>query len=468
MDPLLLHATSLLSDTSATAVSALFSAIWQGTLLAACVALCMRLMPGLTAAARSAIWMNIFALLVLLHVLPAFSGHWVQAIPAQPSAFRFDPRWSIAIAAVWSALSLWRAVQLVLSAVRLHQLASRATPVNADPAILALIQGHETIQGHEKRRRRSAELCTSSEVERPSVFGFFRPRILLPPQLLGRLSPLELQLVVKHEMEHLHRADDWTNLLQKVGMVLFPLNPVLLWVERRLCAERELACDDHVLHSSAGRKAYAICLTRLAEYSMLHRSLPLVLGAWEKQSELVRRIHRILRQPATSISGKPAMLASAALVLGAVGCAVGLARSPQLVSFAPSTQLPQQARSLPSSGQFNLHDVAVAPHLVKAKMTFRPKMGQPRAVQVQFSVPSLRHRDLNRPTLTRAVFTETDDRPTASGQAWLVVTGFTDFEEAPVLVQTPVQPHLVITVQHETRPRYAAIQIENGWLIVQI
>ena len=64
-------------------------------------------------------------------------------------------------------------------------------------------------------------------------------------------------------MEHLRRADDWTNLLQKLGLVLFPLNPVLLWVEHRLCAERELACDDRVVSSIAGRKAYALCLTHL-------------------------------------------------------------------------------------------------------------------------------------------------------------------------------------------------------------
>ena len=58
-----------------------------------------------------------------------------------------------------------------------------------------------------------------------------------------------------HEMEHLRRGDDWTNLLQKAGLVFFPLNPASFWVERRLCAERELACDDCVLRSSGARKA---------------------------------------------------------------------------------------------------------------------------------------------------------------------------------------------------------------------
>ena len=47
-----------------------------------------------------------------------------------------------------------------------------------------------------------------------------------------------------HEAGHLRRRDDWMNLLQKVGLVLLPLNPVLMWIERRLCLERELACDE--------------------------------------------------------------------------------------------------------------------------------------------------------------------------------------------------------------------------------
>ena len=117
-------------------------------------------------------------------------------------------------------------------------------------------------------------------------------------------------------MEHLRRRDDWTNLFQKAALVLFPLNPVLLWVERRLCAERELACDDRVLRSSGAAKAYAICLTRLAEFSMIQRSLSLALGAWERQSELVRRVHRLLRRPTESMGDRQAQFLTAGLILG--------------------------------------------------------------------------------------------------------------------------------------------------------
>ena len=313
----ILHSVSWVS---AGAAGALLSAIWEGAALAACVFLWMRLLPGLGAAARSVVWLNVFILLVLLHFVPALAARSGTPVTSRLSAVHLDLRWSLAVTALWAALSLFRAVQLVLGIVHLRGLAGRAVPVPATPEIQALLADTPS--------RRPAQLCTSDEIARPSVLGFFRPRVLVPPALVESLTPQELHQVVLHEMEHLRRADDWTNLLQKIGLVLFPLNPVLLWVERRLCAERELACDDRVVRSSAGRKAYALCLTRLAEFSILRRSFSLVLGAWERRPELVRRVHRILRQPVRSMGRKPAMVATGGLLAGALGCAVLLVAQP--------------------------------------------------------------------------------------------------------------------------------------------
>jgi beta-lactamase regulating signal transducer with metallopeptidase domain len=425
---------------SASVIGALFSAIWQGTVLAACVALCLRLLPGLSAAARSVIWMNVFAMLVLLHVLPAFSQHSTSVYPDHAPPLHLDMRWSIGLASVWAMLSLWRAAQLIVSAIRLHRMANRATPVHPDPTLQTLLRQKGGQRG------RAAELCTSTEVERPSVFGFFRPRILIPPGLVESLSAIELQQVVLHEMEHLRRADDWSNLLQKMALVLFPLNPALLWVERRICAERELACDDRVQHSSAGRKAYAICLTRLAEYSILNRGLTLVLGAWERQSELVRRVHRILRRPANSMSGKAAMVATTGLIVGALGCAIALARSPQLVSFTQPTQSTLQARS--DFHEMNARELSDTAQLVKVKAVTPQRPPQSRAPQAQGVA-------LKRPVLARTVRRQ----PAPTEQSWVVLTEW-QVLDAP--------PQLVIAVDHETQSRYAAVQIANGWLIVQI
>jgi hypothetical protein len=164
------------------------------------------------------------------------------------------------------------------------------------------------------------------------VIGFFRPRILFPAWLLERLSPAELEQVILHEAEHLRRRDDWTNLIQKLALVLFPLNPALIWIERQLCHEREMACDDAVVRVTGKPRAYAACLTSLAERGLERRREALSLGAWRRRPELVGRVHRLLKQGSQlHPAAARALLAvvSGGLVLGSVE----FSRAPQLVAF---------------------------------------------------------------------------------------------------------------------------------------
>lgn len=443
----LYHAVSL---ASAGAVGNLIGAIWEGTVLAAGVFLCLRTLPRLSAASRSLVWLNVFLLLVLLHVLPALRASQVSASGAHRWQIDLDPRWSLAIAGVWLLLSLWKAVQLVAGAVHLHKLARRATPLDCNQSLRALLSLGP--------RGRAVELCTSDEVARPSVFGFFRPRILLPPALAEKLTELELRQVVLHEMEHLRRADDWTNLLQKSALVLFPLNPVLVWVERRLCAERELACDDRVLLSNGARKAYAICLTHLAEYSMLRRSMALVLGAWDRRPELAKRVHRLLARPNRGMGSRQAGLATASLIVGVLGGTLALARSPQLVGFAEKApHAAEAATMLPA----RLAGAGSAPSAAISRVNARQAESAPRLVQAKAVMPSrtAHPRSAAKIGRNRMVARSTANQPAASYQGWLVLTQWTD-SAAP--------PRAVLALKFSPRGSYAAVPTMNGWLIVQI
>ncbi len=442
-----------LSFVSAGVSAALLSAIWQGAVLCAGVAICLRLLPGLSAAARSVVWFNVFVLVLLLHVVPAFTAR-VPVLPGgHMPTIHLDPRWSVAMAGVWLSLSLWRAAQLALGAIHLRGLAGRALPVAVDDETRAPLAGSST--------GRAAELCASDEVARPSVLGFFRPRILIPTVLLETLSPTELQQVVLHEMEHLRRADDWTNLLQKIGLVLFPLNPVLFWIERRLCAERELACDDRVIRSNAGRKAYALCLTHLAEYAILRRSFSLVLGAWERRPELVRRVHRILSQPVRSMGRRPAIAATGGLLASALGCALALSHSPQLVSFVPRYQSDLQAQSL------DPHEVAKAlggsPQLMKAAL---PALADQAPAKKQAVIPAVVKHVRHRPTAASRIARLEAPLPDLDQHTLVVLTEWTTYQVRPrvVLVSTdpPVARSVIIPV------KYAIVPTPTGWLIIQI
>jgi beta-lactamase regulating signal transducer with metallopeptidase domain len=400
--------------------------------------------------------MNVFLLLLLLQIAPSLRERVSSGSPTHSSPILLAPGWSLVIAMVWVTLSLWRGIELILSAIRLHRIARKATPINGDEALRALIGSEESGRG--------AELCISAEVERPSVFGFFRPRILLPTGLIERLSPSELQQVVLHEMEHLRRRDDWTNLLQKIGLMLFPLNPALFWAERRLCTERELACDDRVLRSSCARKAYAICLTHLAEDSMLRRSLSLALGAWERRPELVRRVHRLLRRPSESMGRRQARLVTGSLILGVLSGAAVLAHSPQLVSFAP---LPQEAMRISQAAaqvsKASMQARASAPAYLREagfrEPNLRDSEGSMQLVKAVMPEQPVKPALKAKPARTEAAKRSVKRRAAESREAWVVLTEWNDTEPPP---------HVVFAVDPVNRNSYAAVPIANGWVIFQI
>jgi beta-lactamase regulating signal transducer with metallopeptidase domain len=324
---------------------AALDAMWQGAAVALGLVLFLRFVPRVSAAHRFAAWTAGLAVVAALPFLP-FIAHVVSgpglvaglsSTGAAPKPrFQFDDRWALVIAALWLAASALRVVQLGRHSLRLRRLWKTATPI-ADDTLLALVPAG-----------RRVAICTTNVLDRPSVIGFFAPRILIPEWLYARLTPQELSQVVLHEAEHLRRHDDWTNLIQKFALVLFPLNPALAWIERRLCREREMACDEGVVRRTQAPRAYAACLANLAERGMQReierRAEALSLAAWRRRPELVHRVHGILWS-------KPALNPVAARVLlSALGCgllaaSVVLARSPQMVAFVAAPKLQETAQA---------------------------------------------------------------------------------------------------------------------------
>ncbi len=346
------------------------TAVWQGLAVAAGLAITLRLAPRISAAQRFAVWFAGFLALAAIPALPLlwhFVAPATTGVPAGEAAFmprpslQFDIRWSYAIAALWAAASAFRAADLLLHSFRLRTLWKNATPIDlpaSHPASAA--QSLRSIS-----LRTPAQICSTHDLDRPSVIGFLAPRMLIPAWLLERLTPAELDQVVLHEAEHLRRGDDWTNLLQKLCLVLFPLNPALWWIEKRLCQEREMACDEGVVRVTRAPRAYAACLASLAERGLQRRAEALSLGAWQHRSELVHRVHSILaRRQALGPTATGGLLA--VLGCGLLFTSVELARCPQWVAFVPepSTQAALTVQ-LPAAQ-------TPSPQLLRAASTAKP------------------------------------------------------------------------------------------------
>jgi hypothetical protein len=288
------------------------------------------------------------------------------------------------------------------------------------------------------------------------VIGFFSPRILIPEELFARLTTAEFGQIVLHEVGHLRRADDWINLFQKLSLVVFPLNPVLIWIERRLCLERELACDDDVLRLTKAPKAYATCLTNLAEQRLGRRATALSLGVWEKRSELARRVHSILRG-GEGMGRTQARVVMGVLVVALLSGSAELARCPEFVSFSSQNESPaagvvQSLRSTVGyqTASFRIpaakSNQTVAAHETLLKASMPVDRGTDPVSQI-----APKHRGVSAHTKQNHVRMR-------QARGLTVLTSWV--EEAP--------SRRVFAEEHVIFTSYAAVRVAGGWLVIQL
>ncbi len=339
----------------------LIASLWQGLLLTAMAWLGLRIAPAfglkLAPGTRFTLWMIVF---IIAAVLPLSAlVHEGPLAPASShasallSTAHVSVVWAVTMVGLWALASLFSMTRLLLSIHRLYMLSRTSTPIPSEE-----LSG-ELRSLLAKPASRPIEICLSEEIDGPLVIGFFRSAIVIPRWLWVKLTPSELHQIVVHELAHLGRRDDWTNLLQKFFRALFPLNPALLLAERQLCWEREMACDDAVLDASISPKEYATCLTSLAEKRLLRRAQLLAPGAWRRRSELAGRVHRILKSKGAlrPLRSRPVVAAFVAAYL----CAgLALARCPQFIAF--TNPVSQTARpALEARAQFPDRSPSVIP-----------------------------------------------------------------------------------------------------------
>ena len=191
---------------------------------------------------------------------------------------------------------------------------------------------------------RPIELRVSDDLRVPTAIGFIKPAILLPRWAVEELSLQELNAVILHELGHLRRWDDWTNLAQKIVRAILFFHPGVWWIDARLTLEREMACDDLVLARIGNARGYAECLVSVAEKSAVRSRLALALAAVSRMKQTAMRITRILdrnRMIETRMSR-----AAVSVVAAVSGIALfALPHTPSLIAFQTNTSAAHVATS---------------------------------------------------------------------------------------------------------------------------
>ncbi len=163
-------------------------------------------------------------------------------------------------------------------------------------------------------------VVVSDRIKSPALFGFVRPRLLLPQGLLETYSLEELRYVFIHELAHLKQRDIYFGWLMALLQIAHWFNPLMWFAFGRMRADRELACDGLAISMMDADEPprYGQTIVNILENFSQVQYVPSVAGILEDKSQIERRIKMIADYKKTSRT----RWAGAMLLLAVLACVV--------------------------------------------------------------------------------------------------------------------------------------------------
>ncbi|MEH7457896.1 M56 family metallopeptidase [Bacillus sp. JJ1127] len=135
-------------------------------------------------------------------------------------------------------------------------------------------------------------LRLAGKIPSPTVFGFFRPRVLLSNKHMKVLNEKQLQYIFYHELAHIKRRDVAVNWLMYGLLILNWFNPILWYAYSCMREDQELACDAFALTfiDSEEQIAYGHTIITLLEHYSSYYQAPSLANLSRNKRTLKRRI----------------------------------------------------------------------------------------------------------------------------------------------------------------------------------
>lgn len=194
------------------------------------------------------------------------------------------------------------------------------------------------------------KIITSTKINTPTLVGIFKPKIILPTNLIYELSSNELKYVILHELIHFKRKDILISWISTALQILHWFNPILLICFKQLKKDCELSCDStiltHILIDE--HHNYGETLIKLAQIISKPKCVPGTTAIISK-SEIKRRIIMI-----SKFKKKTIIWSAIGIILAAVIACVVLTnysssstKTPKTSSTASNKPLKTKKASIP-------------------------------------------------------------------------------------------------------------------------
>ncbi|PEB40825.1 M56 family metallopeptidase [Bacillus pseudomycoides] len=138
-------------------------------------------------------------------------------------------------------------------------------------------------------------LLLAGKISSPTVFGFFRPRVLLSSVHMKILDEQQLRYIFHHELAHIKRRDVGVNWLMHGLLILNWFNPILWYAYSCMREDQEMACDAFALTfiGSEEQIAYGHTIITLLEHYSSYYQVPSLANLSRNKRTLKRRIRMI-------------------------------------------------------------------------------------------------------------------------------------------------------------------------------
>ena len=223
--------------------------------------------------------------------------------------------WLVASLAVWGSGIALMLIYSSLGFFQLRRISSNARPLEAADWRLLLNEACATLRLH-----RRVILLQSHNNLMPFTWGWLRPKVMMPTDA-DQWSPERRRIVLLHELAHVKRRDCLAQSIARLVCAVYWMNPLVWLATRRMCIERERACDDLVLNGGCKASDYA---SELVQIARAFRRVPQAAGiAMARNSNLEQRVTAIVdasRARRLRPMGLMGVLTLIAAVIFYIGC----------------------------------------------------------------------------------------------------------------------------------------------------
>jgi beta-lactamase regulating signal transducer with metallopeptidase domain len=201
------------------------------------------------------------------------------------------------ILVIWLAGALALGILLLITQCRLSRRVALRRPLT-EAAVLNVLEDCKQEMGV----RVPVTLVETPEVGSPALFGFMRPRLLLPVGLARSFSPAELRYIFLHELGHIKRRDILTGWVMTGLQIVHWFNPFVWLAFHRMRGDRELACDALALSyvREGENQLYGQTIIKLLESFGRSAWAPNLAGTVENQNQITERIRMIAKYRKTN------------------------------------------------------------------------------------------------------------------------------------------------------------------------